>query len=87
MTDTAAQEPVIPLRIPASHLKVVFAGLGKLPLEVAGPTDAFLKNQINQLVALAKAQADKKAIDEALVLPQVPATRNNKRVKPPKDSK
>lgn len=91
MSDTPVQEPIIPLRVPASHLKVLFAGLGKLPLEVAGPTDAFLKNQINQLAALAKAQAEKdaaakNAINDALALPEIPAVKN-KRSKPVKDSK
>lgn len=90
MTDTPAQEPIIPLRVPASHLKVLFAGLGKLPLEIAGPTDAFLKTQIAQLAALAKAQAEKdaaakKAVNDAIALPEVPAAKN-KRMKP-KDTK
>jgi len=83
MSETPApQDPVIPLRIPASHLKVVFAGLGKLPLEIAGPTDAFLKTQISQLAQIAKAQAEKQQIvDDAIPLPEVPTSTKSPRAK------
>ncbi len=49
-------EPTIPLRLPVSYLRVIIAALGKLPLEVAGPVDAYIKNQINQLAAMVEKQ-------------------------------
>lgn len=61
MTD-ATQDPLIPLQLPASHLRVIMAALGKLPLEVAGPTDTFIKSQIAQLaIAAKKQQAEQEA--------------------------